>query len=365
MSNYINAESNANDNSHSHSWLDIYSELGIEQSLKLFANSEDFWNVLNTAFGTSYNNQAQIIRSQWQTQDFSNLPQVEIISSDIIGNANGAYAASSNKIYLSDKFVSTASSQSLNAVILEEIGHWVDTQVNAVDSPGDEGEIFSALVRGESLSNQQLAQIKAENDHAIIQIQGQAVEIEKAEPIVLKVNITVDQNDGSSANGLSLRDAVLIANANTSNDYVIELQGGQTYFLNIRGESENAARTGDLDILLGGNTTLRGVGSQRAIIDGKGIGDSYIGNDGILQVFGNANLILDNVTLTQATSNALKIEKDGKATLNKSAVSNNKLGLLSRSRLAGGIVNYGVLTLTDSIISGNTTNAGAGGIYNY
>jgi Ca2+-binding RTX toxin-like protein len=365
MSNYINAESNTNDNSHSYNWLDIYSELGINQSLKLFANSEDFWSVFNTSFGTGYNSQAQIIRSQWQSQDFSNLPQVEVISSDILGDANGAYAASSNKIYLSDQFASTASSQSLNAVILEEIGHWVDTQVNAVDSPGDEGEIFSALVRGESLSNQQIGQLKVENDHAIIQIQGQAVEIEKAEPIVLQVNTTVDQNDGSSANGLSLRDAILIANANITNDYLIELQGGQTYFLSIIGDFENAAIKGDLDILAGGNTTLRGVGSQRAIIDGRGIGSFSVGaRDGILKVLGNANLILDNVTLTQATSNALKIEKDGRAMLNKSAVSNNKLESLSLSRLAGGIVNYGVLTLTDSIISGNTSSGGAGGIYN-
>ena len=368
MSNFINAESNTNHNSHSHSWLDIYSELGIEQSLKVFANSEDFWNVFNTAFGSNYNSQAQVIHSQWQSQDFSNLPQVEVISSNILKDAEGAYAASSNKIYLSDKFVSTASSQSLNAVILEEIGHWVDTQVNAVDSPGDEGEIFSALVRGESLSNQQLAQLKAENDHAIIQIQGQAVEIEKAQPIVLKVNTIADQNDGSSANGLSLRDAIIIANANTTNDYVIELQGGQSYFLNIGGVGENAAITGDLDILAGGNTTIRGVGTERAIIDGEGISTTLgIKEDSILQVFGNANLILDNVTLTKANATALKIEENGKATLNKSAVSGNIVGILNGTDSGGGVTNYGILTLKDSIISNNRIeafNSGAGGLYN-
>ena len=368
MSNYINSESKANDNSHSYNWLDIYSELGINQSLKLFANSEDFWSVLNTAFGTGYNSQAQIIRSQWQSQDFSNLPQVEVISSNILGNANGAYAVSSNKIYLSDQFVSTASSQSLNAVILEEIGHWVDTQVNAVDSPGDEGGIFSALVRGESLSNQQLGQIKAENDHAIIQLQGQAVEIEKAAPIVLQVNTTVDQNDGSSANGLSLRDAIIIANANTTNDYVIELQGGQTYFLSIKGVGENASRTADLDILAGGNTTIRGVGTERAIIDGEGINPGFgiIRFDSILQVFGNANLILDNVTLTRADASALKIEENGKATLNKSAVSGNIVGSINGFNSASGVTNYGILTLTDSIISNNRIDAfyGVGGLYN-
>ena len=45
----------------------------------------------------------------------------------------------------------------------------------------------------------------------------------------LIINITEDQNDGSPNNGLSLREAIAIANANPNEDYIIKLQGGQTY----------------------------------------------------------------------------------------------------------------------------------------
>jgi hypothetical protein len=34
------------------------------------------------------------------------------------------------------------------AVLLEEIGHFVDSKINLADTPGDEGAVFSAIVRG-------------------------------------------------------------------------------------------------------------------------------------------------------------------------------------------------------------------------
>ncbi|MFK0735036.1 MAG: hypothetical protein ACIWVG_28510 [Gloeotrichia echinulata HAB0833] len=52
---------------------------------------------------------------------------------------------------------------------------------------------------------------------------------------ILTVNTTADQNDGSAANGLSLRDAILIANANPTTDYEIQLTGGTTYNLTSNG----------------------------------------------------------------------------------------------------------------------------------
>nr|NCR19845.1 hypothetical protein [Microcystis aeruginosa LL13-03] len=76
--------------------------------------------------------------------------------------------------------MNVASSESLVKVILEEIGHYVDAQINPVDSAGDEGEIFANLVSGKSLTPTELAQLKGENDHAVINLGGQAVEIEMA-----------------------------------------------------------------------------------------------------------------------------------------------------------------------------------------
>jgi hypothetical protein len=45
----------------------------------------------------------------------------------------------------------TANPEAIAAVLLEEIGHFVDSKINFSDAPGDEGAIFSALVRGVEL----------------------------------------------------------------------------------------------------------------------------------------------------------------------------------------------------------------------
>jgi hypothetical protein len=72
----------------------------------------------------------------------------------------------------------------LEAVILEEFGHFVDAQVNATDTPGDEGELFSAMVRGVSLSTAELSRIKTEDDHAVIVVNGQSIAVEQAMTLV-------------------------------------------------------------------------------------------------------------------------------------------------------------------------------------
>jgi len=45
----------------------------------------------------------------------------------------------------------------------------------------------------------------------------------------LVVTTTLDQNNGNLSDGLSLREAILIANANPDTAYTIQLQGGLTY----------------------------------------------------------------------------------------------------------------------------------------
>ncbi|MFM6724643.1 MAG: SBBP repeat-containing protein, partial [Dolichospermum sp.] len=146
-----------------------------------FAQSDGFWANWQTAFGTSYDViKTTELRQQWQSRNFSQLPSIEVLSGEILRTANGAYSSSKNKIYLSASFLNTASSAAIVNVILEEIGHYVDAQVNQVDSAGDEGEIFANLVSGKSLTPTELAQLKAENDHAVINLGGQAVEIEMA-----------------------------------------------------------------------------------------------------------------------------------------------------------------------------------------
>ena len=148
--------------------------------LKNFAGLNDFWNLFEIAFGTQYDHTvATNLRSQWLVGDFSSFPQIEILDSSILGNANGAYGTSTNKIYLASDFLDTATETDIIAVLLEEYGHFIDAHVNQKDSAGDEGDIFSNLVRGNILSAVTLHTLKNENDWATITIDGQSIEVEK------------------------------------------------------------------------------------------------------------------------------------------------------------------------------------------
>ncbi|MFM6265382.1 MAG: hypothetical protein ACKPFA_02555, partial [Dolichospermum sp.] len=121
----------------------------------------------------------EILRLQWLSGDFSQLPQIEILDSSILGNANGAYASSNNQIYLSANFLATSTAEAISAVLLEEIRHFVDAHINLSDSAGDEGAIFAALVQGNSLDTQTLQALKAEDDSGIINLEGEAITVEQ------------------------------------------------------------------------------------------------------------------------------------------------------------------------------------------
>lgn len=138
-----------------------------------------FDNTFGQVFGNGYDTTvAETLRIQWASGDFSQLPTLETIGSEVLGNAVGAYASSTNTIYLSQDFLETAPSSQILAVILEEIGHSVDYQININDSPGDEGEIFSALVRGLTLSEEDLQALQVQNDISTILLDGQWLSVE-------------------------------------------------------------------------------------------------------------------------------------------------------------------------------------------
>ncbi|REJ43087.1 MAG: calcium-binding protein [Microcystis flos-aquae TF09] len=154
----------------------------VDDVLFNFAQSDDFWANLAIAFGTSYDVvKATELRQQWQSRDFGQLPPIEVLSGEVLGTANGAYSSSTNKIYLSASFLNTASSAAIINVILEEIGHYVDAQVNQVDSAGDEGAIFAELVQGNSLDVAILEALRGENDQTTIIVNGEIIQVEQAD----------------------------------------------------------------------------------------------------------------------------------------------------------------------------------------
>ncbi|CCI09447.1 beta strand repeat-containing protein [Microcystis aeruginosa] len=205
----------------------------VDDVLFYFAQSDGFWANLETAFGTSYDVvKATQLRQQWQSRNFGQIPPIEVLSDEVLGTANGAYSSSTNKIYLSASFLNTASSAAIVNVILEEIGHYVDAQINQVDSAGDEGAIFAELVQGNSLDVATLDALRAENDQTTIIVNGEIIQVEQA--------------DFTGTNG---------------NDSITGTSGGDNIF--------------GLD----GNDTLSGLGGSDNIYGGNG-NDSLNGGDG-------------------------------------------------------------------------------------
>jgi VCBS repeat-containing protein len=67
------------------------------------------------------------------------------------------------------------------SALLEEFGHALDRRLNgSVDSPGDEGQLFAAEVSGVVLTTEQRALIDAEDDSAVLTIEGVQVVVEMA-----------------------------------------------------------------------------------------------------------------------------------------------------------------------------------------
>ena len=157
------------------------------QQLQNFAQSPDFSSKVKIAFGD--NTDLTEFKAAWAAGDFSDLPKIEVRSAADINGANGAYAAAFDTIYISQEFLSQNAGdvEAVASLLVEEIGHGVDVRVNAEDSPGDEGVIFSALARDDTLSDEQLALLRAEDDTATVILDGQVVEIEQnSEPYLVK-----------------------------------------------------------------------------------------------------------------------------------------------------------------------------------
>ena len=226
-----------------------FSLASVYAQLTSFANLSNFWSLFNTAFGSSYDSAtAATLRSQWQSGNFSQFPKIEIVSSDVLGTANGAYASRSNTIYLSAQFLAIVSQESLSNLILEELGHFVDAQVNSVDSAGDEGAIFAALVQGESLDLETLQVLRSEDDRGAIMVNGEVIQVEKQE--------FTGTNGNDSLNGGAGNDSL---NGGAGKDLLWGDEGGDT--LN-GGEGDDTLNGG-----AGDDTLIGGLGDDIYIVD--------------------------------------------------------------------------------------------------
>ncbi|MFB2921026.1 VWD domain-containing protein [Aerosakkonema funiforme] len=177
--------------------------------LRILATSPDFVAKMQVAFGNSFDLQkVQELAASWGKGDFGNFPQIEIRDAAEINGARGAFAAATNTIYLSREFVreNEGNGNAIASVILEEYGHYIDLQINAIDSAGDEGEIFADIAQGKVLSESELAALKGEDDSAIVVLDGEEVRIEQANNRITTDNLQFYAGDIKNWSGSILPD---------------------------------------------------------------------------------------------------------------------------------------------------------------
>jgi hypothetical protein len=97
--------------------------------------------------------------------------------------AAGAYASSTRTIYLNQDWLRGASTEQALAVLTEELGHHLDGELHATDTPGDEGELFAALLMDPAgLCVTQQEALRQQHDHASLPLAGVA-----APPVVVEL----------------------------------------------------------------------------------------------------------------------------------------------------------------------------------
>jgi predicted outer membrane repeat protein len=159
-----------------------------------------------------------------------------------------------------------------------------------------------------------------------------------------------DPDPGGSGGGISLREAVLLANATPGAD-TITLHAG-TYRLTIRGEELVPATTGDLDVTEA--VTIEGDPAGKTIIDAHGA------KDRAFEVFGGGALTLRHVTVKGGTTlfDGGGVFSVGALTVESSVFTSNKA-----ADSGGGVsCEAGTCTLTDVLVTKNKVGNDGGAV---
>lgn len=145
---------------------------------RLFSLEEDFADTLELVFGADVDSAgvAEVINQGNRNFDFS------IVSVEELNGAKAAYDADRNIIYVSSVFLSENFNNPtiVQQVLVEEFGHYIDARFNSFDAAGDEGALFSRFVFGNPPTARELTQLRLENDHATVSIDGEVRSVELA-----------------------------------------------------------------------------------------------------------------------------------------------------------------------------------------
>ena len=143
--------------------------------LRDWAHRPDAATDLREIFGVESLKTSALL-DQIRQGDFSWIPSVEVLPSTLMEQAYGAYARETGTIYLA----SDCPADLREPVLLEEIGHHIDALFNATETQGDEGALFSAAVRGITLSDEEMTAILNEDDSSVLSLHGRQIAVECA-----------------------------------------------------------------------------------------------------------------------------------------------------------------------------------------
>ncbi|QUY40351.1 peptidoglycan-binding protein [Acaryochloris marina] len=175
-------------------------ELRLQENLVNLSENPDFLKTFETAFGDDIEvSEAKELVSDFVSGDGG--PEIKVVAA---ADLKGEGAFGDNTIFVSDQLLAQSSdnTEALDAVLLEEAGHYFDQKLNAIDSAGDEGAIFSRLARGKEIADADLLRLKYEDDHStlILRVEGQT------QPI--HTSLSVEQSDSRTSYELQTGDTL-------------------------------------------------------------------------------------------------------------------------------------------------------------
>ena len=117
---------------------------------------------------------------QWAAGVFEALPPIVQLPASSMPGAAGAYAISTGTIYLNADWLLRASAEQAIAVLTEELGHHLDGLLNAVDTPGDEGEYFEDIISRGLNAHQFLGDLRFHSDKGFVASNGKQFPAEQS-----------------------------------------------------------------------------------------------------------------------------------------------------------------------------------------
>jgi|GEM_PF-6797858 len=235
--------------------IETISQVAREEAYRYFQDftSRTNWqNEIDDIFGTSYSAEAlNEIVSELHANNLTNFPKIQIIDADSLQGANGGYNSRDSLIYLADTFLADNLNNlsAVTKVVLEEVGHFIDAEINLEDSPGDEGEKFVKRLFGEEFD----AGLLAEDDTKVITVNEKQVIIEQS-------------NEDLAGN--SLADARDLGN----------FTGTETYKDSVSSQDRNDYYKFNLDTAGTVNFALTGLSANANIVLLDSTGKSIIGS---------------------------------------------------------------------------------------